>query len=221
MKQVSPVKSGIYTLPLVLSIVVASFVSGFTTQKIGYYVPVMYICPCLLSIGLGLMSTLDPDTGSSHWIGYQSLCGFGLGLGMQSSGLAVQRVLPSGDIPVGIALIFLCQQLGGCIFATVGQNLLSNHLVSELSGVSAVDPSQIIHNGATNLASAVPADRMSVVQEAYNSAARSIFLVALGLALVALLSSLGMEWKSVKSTAGQRAGRPDMDAVRRKDEDNP
>ncbi|PLB48605.1 putative efflux pump antibiotic resistance protein [Aspergillus steynii IBT 23096] len=202
-KQASPVKSGVYTLPLVLSLVIASFLSGFVTQKTGYYVPVMYICPCLLSIGLGLMSTLDVDTGSSHWIGYQFLCGFGLGLGMQSSGLAVQTILPSSDISIGIAFIFLCQQLGGCIFATVGQNILSNHLVSKLSGIPGVDPNQIVHEGATNLASVVSSDHMFVVKQALNSAATRIFLAALGLALAALLSSLGMEWKSIKESGAQ------------------
>lgn len=89
-KLVNPVKSGIYTLPLVLSLVVGSFVSSFITQKIGYYVPTMCLCPCILSVGLGLMSTFNLHTSSLYWIGYQFLSGFGLGLGMQNSGLVVQ-----------------------------------------------------------------------------------------------------------------------------------
>lgn len=197
-KLVNPVKSGIYTLPLVLSLVVASFVSSFITQKIGYYVPTMYLCPCILSVGLGLMSTFNLHTSSSHWIGYQFLSGFGLGLGMQNSGLVVQRILPLSDIPIGIALMFLLQQLGGCIFTTISQTVLSNFLVSKLSGIPGLDPSKIINQGATNLASAVPSEYMVAVQQAYNLACTRIFLAALGLALAALLSSLGVEWKSIK-----------------------
>ncbi|KAK1144081.1 hypothetical protein N8T08_005743 [Aspergillus melleus] len=152
------------------------------------------------------MSTLRLDTGSSHWIGYQFLRGFGLGLGMQSSGLAVQRILPSPDTPIGIVLIFLCQQLGGCIFATVGQNILTNHLVSELSGVPGVNTSQIVHEGATKLALVVSPDYIPVVMQVYNSAATKIFLIALGLALAAFLSSLGMEWKSIKREGNKQWG---------------
>lgn len=61
-KDVSPVDSGIYTIPLVLSLVVASIISASFTQRIGYYVPSMILCPCIMSIGQGLLITLKPDT---------------------------------------------------------------------------------------------------------------------------------------------------------------
>ncbi|KAJ5659856.1 hypothetical protein N7507_006307 [Penicillium longicatenatum] len=197
-KLVNPVKSGIYTLPLVLSLVVASFIGGLSTQKIGYYVPVMYLSPSIMSIGLGLMTTFDLSTSSSHWIGYQFLSGFGLGLGMQLSGLVVQRILPPPDIPIGIALMFFLQQIGGSIFATVGQTILSNILVSHLSGVPGLDTNLVVNKGATDLVSVVPSEDIVMVQRAYNDACRRIFFTALGLTLVALISSLSMEWKSIK-----------------------
>lgn len=158
----------------------------------------MYLSPSIMSIGLGLMTTFDLNTHSSHWIGYQFLSGFGLGLGMQLSGLVVQRILPPPDIPIGIALMFFLQQLGGSIFATVGQTILSNILVSHLSGVPGLDTSLVVNEGATNLVTIVPFKDISVVQRAYNDACRRIFFTALGLTLVALISSVGMEWKSIK-----------------------
>jgi len=151
-----------------------------------------------MSIGLGLMTTFDLNTGSSHWIGYQFISGFGLGLGMQLSGLVVQRILPPPDIPIGIALMFFLQQLGGSIFATVGQTILSNILVSHLSGVPGLDTSLVVNEGATDLVSVVPSKDIVMVQRAYNDACRRIFSTALGLTLVALISSVGMEWKSIK-----------------------
>lgn len=165
-----------------------------------------------MSVGLGLMSTFQLDTGSSHWIGYQFLCGFGLGLGMQTSGLVAQRVLPISDVPMGIALMFFVQQLGGCIFATVGQTILSNLLVSELTGVPGIDPSQIVNQGATKLASVVAPGNIVVVQRVYNSACTRIFLASMGLAFGALLSSLGMEWKSIKKGKNGQDGADGSDA---------
>jgi MFS family permease len=215
---VDPVESGIYTLPVVLSLVVASFISGFITQKIGYYVPTMILCPCIMSVGLGLMSTFQLDTGSSHWIAYQFLCGFGLGLGMQTSGLVVQRVLPFSDVPVGIALMFFLQQLGGCIFTTVGQTILSNLLVSELTGIPGIDPSMIVNEGATKLASVVSPGDMVVVQRAYNSACTRIFFASMGLSFGALLSSLGMEWNSIKKGKNGQDGAVHSDALGGKSE---
>lgn len=205
-------KSGINTLPLVLSLVVAGFIGGGITKKSGYYVPVMILCPCILSVGLGLLSTLKLDTNSAHWIAYQILCGFGVGIGMQTGGLAVQRILPMSDVPVGIALLFFVQQLGGCILTTVGQTILSNILISKLSDIPSIDPNLILSEGATKLASIVAPGNIVVVQRAYNAACTRIFLASMGLTFGALVSALGMEWKSIKEgkngQSGPGAGEP-------------
>lgn len=195
---ISPVKSGIYTLPLVLSLVVASFISGFVTQKIGYYVPAMYLCPCLMSVGLGLMNTLTPSSSSSHWIGYQFLSGFGLGCGLQICNLVVQRVLPFADMPIGVALMFFLQQLGGCIFTTVGEAILNSLLIAKLSGIPGLDTTRVLNQGVTDLGSVVSPKHIGVVGQAYNWACTRIFLAAMSASLAALLGSLGMEWKSIK-----------------------
>lgn len=205
-KLVNPIKSGIYILPFVLSLVAASFLSGFVTQKIGYYAPAMYLSPCLLSIGLGLMSTFNLHTGSSHWVGYQFLAGFGQGMGTPNGGLVIQRVLPPTDIPVGVALVFFAQQLGGSVFTTVGQTILSNLLASKLSSVPGVDSRHIVNQGTTELVSAVPEEYVAAVQGAYNYACTRIFLAALGVSLAGLVCSLGVEWKSIKQGKNEQDG---------------
>jgi hypothetical protein len=158
----------------------------------------MYTCPTLLAIGTGLLTTFEISTGSSHWIGYQFLCGFGLGMGMQNAGLVVQRILPMPDISIGISLMFLTQQLGGAIFTTVGETILDNILVSHLTGIPGIDPALIVDKGATDFTSVVPAQYIVVVKQAYNYACTRICFAAMGLALVGFLSSLGLEWKSIK-----------------------
>ena len=35
------------------------------------------------AIGVGLLSTLTPDSGHAKWIGYQCIAGIGIGFGMQ------------------------------------------------------------------------------------------------------------------------------------------
>ncbi|OIW32231.1 MFS general substrate transporter [Coniochaeta ligniaria NRRL 30616] len=197
-KLVDPLKSGIYTIPIVLSLVAASMVSGFVTTKIGYYVPAMYVSPAIMAIGEGLMSTFNPSTSSSKWIAYQFLTGFGLGFGMQTAGLAMQTVLPREDVSIGLAINFFAQQLGGAVFVSVGQTILSNLLVSRLQGIPGLDPTQIVGSGATDLVKLVPPQYMDLVIQAYNYACTRIFLCGLGLTFAALLSVLGMEWRSIK-----------------------
>ncbi|KAH8680939.1 putative efflux pump antibiotic resistance protein [Xylariales sp. PMI_506] len=197
---VSAVRSGIYTIPFVLSMVVGSILAGGITQKIGYYVPAMIICPSLMAVGQGLMSTFTVDEDSAHWIGYQVIAGFGLGMGMQTTGLAAQAVLPKPDIPTGIAIMFFAQQLGGAIFVSVGQNILTNLLSSQLSGIPGFDTSSISTQGAGDIVSLVPAEDRQTVLVAYNYSITRIFLVGLGVSIVSVVAALGMEWKNLKKT---------------------
>ncbi|KAL8382690.1 hypothetical protein RB595_006464 [Gaeumannomyces hyphopodioides] len=203
---VDPLQSGIYTLPLVLSLVISSMVSGIATQKIGYYVPSMILAPCIMSIGTGLMSTFQPDTSPSHWIAYQFLTGFGLGFGMQTAGLAVQTVLPMADVSTGIAINFFAQQLGGAVFTSVGQAILSNLLVSQLTDVSGMDPRKIVRGGITALLRSAPPEVVPIIANAYNFACTKIFLAAMGLTFGALIAACFMEWRSIKKPKGAPGG---------------
>lgn len=205
---VSAVKSGIYTLPFVLSLVVASILSGAITQRIGYYVPAMLVCPSLMAVGEGLMSTFRVGEVASHWIGFQFIAGFGLGIGMQASSLAAQSVLPKPDVPTGISIMFFAQQLGGAIFTSVGQNLLSNSLVDQLRNVPGIQPGAVVGEGATNFVDQVPADRKDEVLHIYNGALTHIFRVAMGVALVAVVAAMFMEWKNLKKTGPPKGGPP-------------
>ncbi|RMJ08106.1 hypothetical protein CDV36_012291 [Fusarium kuroshium] len=197
-KGIDPVKSGIYTIPLVLSLVVASILSAAFTQRIGYYVPSMIVCPCIMAVGEGLLTTLNPSTGSSHWIAYQFLVGFGVGLGMQTAGLAIQATLPKEQIPTGISITFFMQQLGGAIFVSVGQTILSGRLVDRLSDIPGLDAKAVVNTGATDLHDVVPAKYMGQVLSAYNYAITRIFFAAVALSIVQLLCALCVEWRSIK-----------------------
>ncbi|EPE09948.1 aflatoxin efflux pump [Ophiostoma piceae UAMH 11346] len=205
-KMVSPLRSGVYTIPLVLSLVVSSIGSGILTQKIGYYVPSMLLAPVIMSIGEGLMSTFTPATGSSHWIGFQFLAGFGLGFGMQIGNLAAQTVLKPDDISTGVAIMFFVQQLGGAISTTVGQTILSNLLVSQLRHIPGIDAQAIVDSGTTELASVVPPDFLPAVLGAYNFACTRIFLTGMGMSFAALVCAFFMEWRSIKKPPGGPGG---------------
>ncbi|KAI0148009.1 MFS general substrate transporter [Hypoxylon sp. NC0597] len=195
---VSATQSGVDTLPLVLSLVVGSILAGAITQKLGYYVPVMIACPTIMAIGLGLLTTFKVGEDSAHWIGYQFLVGFGLGTGMQSAGLAAQAVLPAPDIPTGVAMMFFAQQLGGGVFTSVGQNLLSSYMVDHVSEVPGLSPSDITSQGATDLVNNVAPEYRDGVRRLYNDALTRVFLCGMGVSLVAFVAAFFMEWKNIK-----------------------
>jgi Major Facilitator Superfamily len=197
-KGVTPVKSGIDTIPMVLGLVVMSILSGGLTNRLGYYTQFIWLSAIIMPIGAGLLSTLKVDSGHAMWIGYQVLLGMGIGLGMQMSNIAVQTCLDDRDVPVGTAIIFFHQTLGGAIFMSVGQNVFLDKFVKHLAAIPGINPAIIGATGATALRTAVPADLLPAVLEAYNFAvAQGPFLVSTITACLAILGAAGMEWRSV------------------------
>lgn len=194
----SAMDAGIRMIPLVVSLVLFGIVTAIFTQKIGYYVPALLVSPVLASIGAGMLSTLVPSSSRSAWIGYQILYGFGIGAGAQTASLAAQTVLPREDVPLGTAMGFFAQQLGGAIFVPVAQNVFTSALVKRLSGVAGLEKTTILDTGATDLRKVVPADELSTVVDAYSYASTRVFILGAALSACMMLGALGVEWKSIK-----------------------
>ncbi|KAF1981793.1 azole resistance protein [Aulographum hederae CBS 113979] len=198
----SAMQAGIRTIPIVLSLVVFGIVAAIFTQKIGYYVPAMLLSPIFCATGAGMLSNLTPSSGSNLWIGYQILFGIGIGIGFQTSTLAPQNVLPRGDVPLGMALMFFMQQLGGSVFLSVGQNIFSNQLVQSLSGIAGLDADAIVNTGATDLRHIVPGDELDAVVGAYSFSLTRVFILAAALSAGMIFGALCVEWKSIKGVKG-------------------
>ncbi|KAG8527918.1 uncharacterized protein KY384_006834 [Bacidia gigantensis] len=217
----SATHAGVSTIPLVLALVIMGTITAIFTQKVGYYVPSMLLAPVLASVGAGLLSTLSPTSSHNAWIGYQVLYGLGIGCGFQTSNLAAQNVLPRADVPLGTALMFFMQQLGGSIFLAVGQNIFSSKLVDNLSGMAGLNAKAIVNTGATDLRKTVPADQLGTVVNAYSYALTRVFILTAVLSAYTILGALAVEWKSIKGKQGLkgRSKSPDLESDDSKSDD--
>lgn len=198
-KGASAFKSGIYCLPMILALVIANAITGGGTSVIGYYNPFYYASVVLSAIGAGLLTTWQVDTSTGKWIGYQIVYGFGVGFGMQQAIITVQAVLPLKDIPVGTAMAAFFMNFGGSLFVSAAQNVFNNRLASELRVyTSGIDPSVILHVGATELKTVVPPNQVHGVLLAYNSSITHTWYIALAMACLTAIPAIFVEWKSVK-----------------------
>ena len=198
-KGTSATKSGIDSLPLVISLVITNIISGVGTTKIGYYTPFFYISVVLMSIGAGLLTLWKTTTGHAEWIGFQVVFGFGVGFGMQQSLICAQTVLPIQDVPVGTALMIFFQTMGGSIFLSVGQNIFTNQLLKGIiANVPGINPALVINSGATSLRENIPARFLPAVQVAYNKALTQTWYVSVAMACMSIFGAAVIEWKSVK-----------------------
>lgn len=186
-------------LPLILGLVIISMVSGVAVTKLGYYTPFVIASSVLMSIGAGLLTTLKPESNHSMWIGYQVIFGFGVGFGMQQTLIAVQTVLPRADVPVGTAIIMFSQTLGGALFISVAQSIFTNSLLKNLKAVVPdLDPALVLATGATKLKDVIDPKDLAGVILAYNDTLTTTFRVGVAMAVLSIIGSVALEWKSVK-----------------------
>ncbi|KAF1960066.1 major facilitator superfamily transporter [Byssothecium circinans] len=196
---VDAMQSGIRMIPLVLSVVVGSISSGGLVQRLGYYTPFMIGGSCFMAVGAGLLTTWNVATKSGEWIGFQIIIGLGVGWMMQQPNLAIQVILEKKDVPVGTALMSLCQTLGGAVFVAVGQNVFIDKFTTGLEMIPGIDPAQVVGAGATNLKGSVPSELQKTILDVYNKGiTQGPFFAALIVACISLPAALGMEWRSVK-----------------------
>jgi hypothetical protein len=196
----SAVQSGIKNLPLILSLVVASIVTGGLVTVLGQYAPFMIASSIIMAVGAGMLSTFKVDSGAGVWIGYQLLFGIGVGAGMQQTIVAIQASLKGPDIAIGTAIIIFSQTLGGALFLCVGQNVFQNQLVSNIAAahIKGLNPLMVVSTGATEIQTLIPKQFLSAVLIAYNAALTQTFYTGVALAALSLMGSLSVPWNSVK-----------------------
>lgn len=76
---VSPIRSGILTLPLATTQTALAFVAGFIASKTGDYWYNLVFGFAIWTIGLGLMSTISTTTSEAKFIGFEIITAIGAG----------------------------------------------------------------------------------------------------------------------------------------------
>ena len=207
-KAETAIHAGISLFPLVISLVVMSIFAGGFTQRVGYYMPPILVSPILTTVGAALLTQLQPTTGSSKWIGYQVLYGFGTGMAMQTVNMAAQAVLDRSDISTGMALNFFGQNLGGAIFVPVAQTIFQNLLQKKLSDIpGVVNGTNLDSVGILNLGNTVPQQSLPEVKAAFNSSVTRCIFVSVALSAASLFPALIMEWRNIKQGTEVKATR--------------
>ena len=194
------IKSGVDLISYMVANALFSVIAGVLVSKVGYFAPPAIVGSAIGTVGCGLISTLQVNSGPGKWVGYQILTSAGLGMAVQQGVIAVQTVLLLEQVPIGIAAIVSMQSLGGAVFVSVGNNILQNTLdkASSRNELPGVNINEVIAAGATQFRSMVPPISLPALLEVYNSALQKVFRAGIPLSGLAFVVALGLEWKSVK-----------------------
>jgi hypothetical protein len=204
--------SGINMLQMIVSNSIGTVCAGWIASMSGHYVPLMWIGTPVLAVGGGLYQLISPDSPRGQWIGFQILSGIGYGICSQMPILAVQVVLNKADIPTGLVMVIFFQVLGGALAPSVGQNIFTDKLLRRLRELQGIDAAAVVAAGGREFRAMVPPQLLDAVVDAFNSALRNVFWVAVIAPAVAWAVSWAMEWRKLPDSKTKRKNIQALDA---------
>lgn len=196
---VSATMSGIRNLPLILAAAVTMIVSGFIISANGLFAaPIMVGGAAIATIAAGLLYTLDTDTASSAWIGFQVIAGVGWGFAFQVPIIVCQSSVAATDISSATAMVLFFMNLGATTFVSAAQCAFVNRMAGALSRTApGVDAAVVVLTGATEIRSKFSADQVPGIVEAYMIGIKVAPAIAIGGTGAAFVVSLFNSWRSL------------------------
>ncbi|MEV6757105.1 MDR family MFS transporter [Streptomyces sp. NPDC051214] len=202
----SPTVAGLMSLPMILGLLVSSTVAGQLISATGRWKMYLVIGGVAMTVGLGLLSTIDADTHFGLLSVFMVVMGIGVGMLMQNLVLAAQNDVPASELGAATSVLSFFRSLGGTIGTSVLGAILANRVATEMTkgldqaGVPA-GSGQAAGHGVPDMTT-LPAPMREIVEHAYGVATGDLFLVATPFALLALIAVLFIKEKPLKNTSG-------------------
>ncbi|WP_232717359.1 MDR family MFS transporter [Gordonia metallireducens] len=208
----SPTAAGLLTLPMILGSMVSATISGQMITRFGRWKAYLVAGAALMTVGFGLLATIDAHTNMVILGGYLFVLGVGMGMTMQNLVLAVQNNVSPANLGAATSTVTFFRSLGGASGVSVLGAILSNHVTDLIAkGLSAVgiDAAQTggSQAGLANL-NELPGPIADIVRGAYGDGTARIFLVAgvmAALSLVAICFIKEVALKTMSSDEERRA----------------
>jgi len=202
----SPTKSGLYTIPLVAGLLIASITSGRLITKFGRYRPFPIFGTLMLVLGMWLFSHVSLTTSEFTLSVWMAVIGLGLGSFMQVATLAVQNSVERSRLGVATSSTTFFRtigsSLGGAIFGTILISRLTHHLNQALPASAAAHVStKAITSGGTSQIAHLPAAVQHGILEAFVRSFHDMFLIGIPFALAAFLVALFLREQPLRSGA--------------------
>ncbi|RMZ86472.1 hypothetical protein DV736_g6302, partial [Chaetothyriales sp. CBS 134916] len=202
----TPIESGVNNLPLVLAAAVFALAGGAVVMKTGRAQQVMFIGSMLSTVAIGLIYTLDFDTPTGKWVGYQFFVGATMAFAIMHGLTIAQANVGPEDLAAVTANLLFFQTVGGAFSTSVGQSAFVNRLLATLPNTApGVNPGLVLSTGASELHNVFLPDVLPGVLKAYMVGLKAAFAVAVAFSGVAFLCSLAIPMEKLPSHAPDKA----------------
>jgi Na+/melibiose symporter-like transporter len=203
---VSPTTSGLLLLPLMGGMLTTSIASGQVISRIGRYKIFPIVGTALMTLGMGLLSTLGVHTSGLVTATFMVITGLGLGLVMQVLVLAIQNGVDYKDLGTATSLGAFFRSMGGAFGTALLGAVLNDRLMGNLAKalpVSARSHLPLIAReivGSPAQLRLLPAAIHTATTTAYVHTLDTVFLIATPVIAVAFVLSLALPELRLRST---------------------
>lgn len=204
---VSPTLSGVYLLPMMVGMLVASIGSGQLISRFGRYKVFPVLGTPIIALALYLCSGLDEDSTVLAMSLRFALLGFGLGLVMQVLVIAVQNAVPYQDLGSATSGVTFFRQIGGSFGVAVFGSIFSNQLARHITDLGPTlprgfDPAAV--QGNPSLLDRFPAPVKEDVLHAYAQSIDAVFFWAVPVAATAFVLTWFLREVPLRATSAVR-----------------
>ncbi|GII92172.1 MDR family MFS transporter [Sinosporangium siamense] len=203
-KGMSPMNSGLMTLPMVTGLFGASVLTGRLVSRTGRWKIFPLVGMVTVAVGLYLLSRLRVDTPLPVVGLNMAVLGLGLGASMQTLILAAQNAARREDLAVSTTGVAFFRALGGSMGVAAFGAILSTRLAGELTSLSKaaglpLPAGERLALGAPADIRLLPAPMVEVVLESFNRAVHTVFLFGVPLGLLGALAVLALKELPLRS----------------------
>jgi hypothetical protein len=154
----SPILSGVYTLPMVLSLSVVSAATGIVMKKTGRYREMIVAGLFFMTLGFGLFIDLKPYASWPRIIIFQLIGGCGVGPNFQAPLVAFQANIRPADMATATATFGFVRQLSTSMSVVLGTVIYQN----------------MIGQQAEKLVAAIGPERTAVISSSFAGASKDL-----------------------------------------------
>ena len=192
----TPILSGVYLFPFVLSLSFVSAITGVFIRKTGQYLPPIWFGMFFMTLGFGLYINLPSTASWSRIIIFQIIAGIGVGPNFQSPLIALQSLVEKRDIATATATFGFTRNLATSISVVIGGVIFQNGMKKRQATLAQALGPQIANElgggsaGAnTAVVASLPTAQRNVATDAYTESLRTMWIFYVCIAAVGLLIS--------------------------------
>ncbi|KAF8843661.1 MFS general substrate transporter [Paxillus ammoniavirescens] len=130
--------AGVRMIPFQLGGSIASITSGITLSKIGKYRVILWTSYVLMTLGMGLMITLDYTSRDAEKEIFPLITSLGIGCLFQTPLIALQAAMPLKDMATASSAYMFLRTVGGAVGIAVGEAIISTVLPKKLSVIAGI-----------------------------------------------------------------------------------